>query len=87
MLGLTIVSFQALGYNGEVGYQTFLYSNAGDIRRIFMFLIEKLPREAEKVSVEPDGNEKKFVMQLVRIKFWCGLDGVCTLRFAYKFIL
>lgn len=46
---------QDLGYNGDVGYQTFLYSNVGDIRRVFMFLIEKLPREVEKPCLEPDG--------------------------------
>lgn len=45
---------QDLGYNGDVGYQTFLYSNVVDVRRVFMFLIEKLPREAEKVTFEPD---------------------------------
>ncbi|CAH1400021.1 unnamed protein product [Nezara viridula] len=47
---------KGLGYNGDVGYQTFLYSNVGDVRRVFMFLIEKLPREVEKqleIDVDP----------------------------------
>lgn len=47
---------KGLGYNGDVGYQTFLYSNVGDVRRVFMFLIEKLPREVEKqleIYVDP----------------------------------
>eukprot|EP00117_Sycon_ciliatum_P008929 scpid41137/ scgid11431/ Coiled-coil domain-containing protein 22 homolog len=35
-----------VGFEGEVGYQTFLYSNVADIRRVFMFLLEKLPRES-----------------------------------------
>uniref|UniRef100_T1HAF6 Coiled-coil domain-containing protein 22 homolog n=1 Tax=Rhodnius prolixus TaxID=13249 RepID=T1HAF6_RHOPR len=43
-----------LGYTGEVGYQTFLYSNVIEVRRVFMFLIEKLPREQEKTVVVPD---------------------------------
>ncbi|BES98894.1 coiled-coil domain-containing protein 22 homolog [Nesidiocoris tenuis] len=44
-----------LGYTGDVGYQTFLYSNVTDLRRIFIFLVEKLPRESERVAEpEPD---------------------------------
>ena len=37
---------QELGYKGEVGYQTFLYSNEGDIRKILMYLVDKLPRSS-----------------------------------------
>lgn len=33
------------GYRGDIGYQTFLYPNVVDIRRLFMFLIEQLPKE------------------------------------------
>ncbi|KAF4518753.1 hypothetical protein B566_EDAN006157 [Ephemera danica] len=44
-----------LGYKGDIGYQTFLYSTETDIRRVFMFLIEKLPKESEKVTDEPLG--------------------------------
>ncbi|XP_076367338.1 coiled-coil domain-containing protein 22 homolog isoform X2 [Tachypleus tridentatus] len=44
-----------LGYKGEIGYQTFLYSNDSELRKIFIFLIEKLPKEAEKVTDEPLG--------------------------------
>lgn len=36
-----------VGYKGEVGYQTFLYSNEADIRKILMFLVDKLPRDAQ----------------------------------------
>ncbi|XP_065360857.1 coiled-coil domain-containing protein 22 homolog [Calliphora vicina] len=35
----------ACGYRGDIGYQTFLYPNVVDIRRLFMFLIEQLPKE------------------------------------------
>ncbi|PSN38748.1 Coiled-coil domain-containing protein 22 [Blattella germanica] len=44
-----------LGYSGDIGYQTFLYSSETDVRRVFMFLIEKLPKESEKSIVEPTG--------------------------------
>lgn len=59
-------SCKALGYNGDVGYQTFLYSNVVDIRRVFMFLIEKLPREAEKVIFEPDDPISKLKSDIGR---------------------
>lgn len=37
-----------LGFKGDLGYQTFLYSSEAEMRRIFMFLFEKLPKESEK---------------------------------------
>ncbi|GCB83268.1 hypothetical protein scyTo_0024059, partial [Scyliorhinus torazame] len=37
---------QDLGYQGDIGYQTFLYSNEPEIRRLLMFLVEKLPRDS-----------------------------------------
>uniref|UniRef100_A0A7N6C0Z7 Coiled-coil domain-containing protein 22 n=1 Tax=Anabas testudineus TaxID=64144 RepID=A0A7N6C0Z7_ANATE len=37
---------QDIGYKGEIGYQTFLYSNEPEIRSLLMFLVEKLPRES-----------------------------------------
>ncbi|XP_077975450.1 coiled-coil domain-containing protein 22-like [Styela clava] len=42
---------QSAGYRSDIGYQTFLYSNEADIRRLFMFLVEKLPRKKDE-SVE-----------------------------------
>lgn len=42
-----------VGYSGEIGYQTFLYSNENDIRKIFMFLIEKVPKESTETRDEP----------------------------------
>ncbi|XP_074650144.1 coiled-coil domain-containing protein 22 homolog [Tubulanus polymorphus] len=44
-----------LGYRGEVGYQTFLYSNEQDIRRVFLFLCEKLPKESVETTEEALG--------------------------------
>merc|ERR1712218_506466 len=38
-----------LGFHGQdLGYQTFLYSNENDVRTVFMFLIDKLPKETEQ---------------------------------------
>ncbi|KAK0085481.1 hypothetical protein PV325_000123 [Microctonus aethiopoides] len=41
-----------LGYRGDIGYQTFLYSSETDLRRVFIFLIEKLPKENDKKTNE-----------------------------------
>ncbi|KAG0711562.1 Coiled-coil domain-containing protein 22 [Chionoecetes opilio] len=42
-----------VGYPGDIGYQSLLYPSEADLRRIFMFLIEKLPRDSSPVSDEP----------------------------------
>lgn len=41
--------FQKVGYKSDIGYQTILYGNIVDMRRILMFLIEKLPKETENI--------------------------------------
>ncbi|XP_013921039.1 PREDICTED: coiled-coil domain-containing protein 22 [Thamnophis sirtalis] len=46
---------QDLGYQGEVGYQTFLYSNEPEIRRLLLFLVEKFPRDASEDANQPVG--------------------------------
>uniref|UniRef100_A0A3Q3X4D7 Coiled-coil domain-containing protein 22 n=1 Tax=Mola mola TaxID=94237 RepID=A0A3Q3X4D7_MOLML len=52
---------QDIGYKGEIGYQTFLYSNEPEIRSLLMFLVEKLPRECAEASDQPTG--KLVVLQ------------------------
>ncbi|KAK5902929.1 hypothetical protein CesoFtcFv8_008138 [Champsocephalus esox] len=52
---------QDIGYKGEIGYQTFLYSNEPEIRSLLMFLVEKLPRESAEASDQPQG--KSAVLQ------------------------
>ncbi|KAH0949806.1 hypothetical protein HN011_010228 [Eciton burchellii] len=52
-LGATLAqTCTELGYRGDIGYQTFLYNSEADLRRVFMFLIEKLPKESEKTMNE-----------------------------------
>ncbi|KAL1021325.1 hypothetical protein UPYG_G00011810 [Umbra pygmaea] len=46
---------QDLGYKGEIGYQTFLYSNEPEIRSLLMFLVEKLPKESAEALDQPAG--------------------------------
>ncbi|XP_037552830.1 coiled-coil domain-containing protein 22-like [Nematolebias whitei] len=52
---------QDVGYKGEIGYQTFLYSNELEIRSLLMFLVEKLPRESAEASDQSTG--KSAVLQ------------------------
>jgi hypothetical protein len=37
---------QQIGYKNEIGYQTFLYSNATEMRRMLIFLVEKLTKDS-----------------------------------------
>ncbi|XP_043970314.1 coiled-coil domain-containing protein 22 [Gambusia affinis] len=46
---------QDVGYKGEIGYQTFLYSNEPEIRSLLMYLVEKMPRESSEASDQPTG--------------------------------
>lgn len=37
-----------IGFRGDIGYQTFLYSNnTAELRRVLMFLIDRLPKEED----------------------------------------
>lgn len=52
-----------LGFRGDMGYQSILYSNETEIRRVLMFLIERLPRDTSKdVTTEHVG----YVSQLTK---------------------
>ncbi|KAM8792422.1 LOW QUALITY PROTEIN: coiled-coil domain-containing protein 22-like, partial [Eudromia elegans] len=44
-----------LGFPGDVGYQTFLYSSERDARRLLLFLVEKLPRDEDD---DTDGGDE-----------------------------
>lgn len=55
-VGSTLASScKELGYQGEMGYQTFLYANEHNLRNVLMFLIEKLPKESAENSNETIG--------------------------------
>ncbi|NXN93076.1 CCD22 protein, partial [Rhinopomastus cyanomelas] len=49
------VACQELGFGGDMGYQTFLYSSEADTRRLLLFLVEKLPRDERETGAEPPG--------------------------------
>ncbi|KAL5460593.1 hypothetical protein EMCRGX_G034048 [Ephydatia muelleri] len=46
---------QSLGYQGEIGYQTFLYSSTKEWRKLLMFVLEKLPKENIQSPDQPTG--------------------------------
>ncbi|XP_061875639.1 coiled-coil domain-containing protein 22 isoform X2 [Colius striatus] len=46
---------QELGFGGDIGYQTFLYSSEHEWRRLLLFLLEKLPRDEGDAGDEPPG--------------------------------
>nr|CAD7262689.1 unnamed protein product [Timema shepardi] len=67
-LGASIAqACKSIGYKGDIGYQTFLYSSEADVRRVLMFLIEKLPKESEKISIEPSGKHGSLEKQIGEI--------------------
>lgn len=41
---------KSLGFKGDLGYQTILYSNINELRRVFMWLIEQLPKNEDKTD-------------------------------------
>lgn len=48
---------QGLGYRGDIGYHTFLYSNDVELRRVFMFLVDRLPKEHSDSAAQSLGND------------------------------
>uniref|UniRef100_A0A8D3BZI1 Coiled-coil domain-containing protein 22 n=1 Tax=Scophthalmus maximus TaxID=52904 RepID=A0A8D3BZI1_SCOMX len=76
---------QDIGYKGEIGYQTFLYSNEPEIRSLLMCLVEKLPRESAETSDQPTGTENTslFSFHIVspqRESIICAITQVTVIR-------
>ncbi|CAG9762881.1 unnamed protein product [Ceutorhynchus assimilis] len=53
-----------LGFKGDMGYQTILYCNDVDVRRVLMFLLEHLPKESSTLIEEPIGYVPKIIKQI-----------------------
>ncbi|XP_023016025.1 coiled-coil domain-containing protein 22 homolog [Leptinotarsa decemlineata] len=52
-----------LGFRGDMGYQTILYCNEIEIRRVLMFLIERLPRDTSKTTAN---EQTGYVARLIQ---------------------
>jgi hypothetical protein len=46
---------KAMGFNGDTSFNTFLYPNENDARRMLLFLAERLPKEDEEEEQDVDG--------------------------------
>lgn len=55
-----------LGFKGELGYQTFLYGTGGEIRKLFLFLLEKMPRDNATDEVETTATDDQSVLARLR---------------------
>lgn len=55
---------KSLGFQGDIGYQTFLYGNEIEVRRTLMYLIERLPREQTKVTSHTETKLEAFKKKL-----------------------
>jgi hypothetical protein len=58
-------SCRQIGYDADIGYQTLLYENDKEIRKLFVFLIERLPKEEASdldtiVSSDTGSLEQRF---------------------------
>lgn len=54
---------QTAGYRGDIGYQSFLYSNVTEVRRVFMFLIERLPKDVDKDQLDDANADRKTIVE------------------------
>ena len=57
---LTSNLFQDLGYDRQLGYQTFMYGTEKDIRHLLSFLVSKLPKGAAESSESSGSLEYKL---------------------------
>eukprot|EP00128_Syssomonas_multiformis_P015077 Colp12_sorted_trinity150504_noHs@17212 len=46
---------QELGYPSDIGYHLFLYPNEDNIRKLFIWLVERLPKESSEAVEDPLG--------------------------------
>lgn len=54
-----------LGFRGDIGYQTILYCNEVEARKLLMFLIERLPREQDK-TLHSEETSTKYLYRNVK---------------------
>ncbi|KAK5643290.1 hypothetical protein RI129_007135 [Pyrocoelia pectoralis] len=55
---------KSLGYRGDMGYQTILYCNEIEVRRVLMFLVERLPRETHKTVTDELGYVPRLMKKI-----------------------
>lgn len=75
---------QAVGFRGDIGYQTFLYSNIIELRRVLMFLIERLPKESEKLPVTQPTDKLSLIEQNIARNISIQLGASWTPQYCKK---
>lgn len=75
----------AIGFRGDIGYQTFLYLNVIEVRRVFMFLLERLPKETEKCSHVPLTNKMSILEQEIAHNIRMQLNSPWTPQYCKKY--
>lgn len=63
-----------LGYRGDMGYQTILYCNEVELRRVLMFLIEHLPKETHKAMTNEDIGYVPRLVKMIEKHLQLSLD-------------
>lgn len=77
---------QSVGFRGDIGYQSFLYSNVKEVRRLFMFLIEHLPKDADKDHLdEVHADRKSLLTHHIRQNIKIQLNAAWTPQYCKKF--
>lgn len=51
---MNLIETQNIGYKSDIGYQTFLYSNEHEIRRLLLYLVERISVDSDEKSSSPD---------------------------------
>jgi hypothetical protein len=76
----SVLFAKQLGYKSEIGYQTFLYSNEPDIRRLLMFLVDKIPKDNIGVPDKEQNvkNKEKKMSTLIAQKLTLMLEQCWT---------
>lgn len=80
------ILIQAAGFRGDIGYQSFLYSNVTEVRRVFMFLIERLPKDVEKDQLDDTDADRKTIFEHdLRQSIKIQLNAAWTPQYCKKF--
>lgn len=78
-----------IGFRGDIGYQTFLYSNIVEVRRLFMFLIEMLPKESENLifeqSLDVTTNKLTILEEKIKKNVHFSMNSAWTTQYCRKF--
>ncbi|CAO1395715.1 unnamed protein product [Diamesa hyperborea] len=84
---LLVENCRNIGYKtGDLGYQTFLYSNVLELRRVLMWLIEHLPKDEDKTDSfqQPGISQTKMLENEISKKLANDLKRPWILEFLQK---